>query len=143
MCHSMKLYEGVYENRLRNIVSISEEQFGFVTGKFTTDAIFALRHLQEKYRDGQQDLHCVFIDLEISYDSLVNARQGGAKEVPQTGEGHVPSMQNCMLQEQATLCSGSWTPPRIRFQHFPVCNHDGFTYGKHKKIGTLADDIRG
>ena len=27
MCHSMKLYERVHENRLRNIVSISEEQF--------------------------------------------------------------------------------------------------------------------
>ena len=43
MCHSMKLYERVHENRLRNIVSISEEQFGFMKGKSTTDAIFALR----------------------------------------------------------------------------------------------------
>ena len=32
MCHSMKLYKRVHENRLRNIVSISEEQFGFVKG---------------------------------------------------------------------------------------------------------------
>ena len=30
MCHSMKLCERVHENRLRNIVSISEEQFGFM-----------------------------------------------------------------------------------------------------------------
>ena len=51
MCHSMKLYESVHENRLRNIVSISEEQFGFVKGKSTTDAIFALRQLQETYRE--------------------------------------------------------------------------------------------
>ena len=64
MCHIIKLYERVHENRLRNIVSISEEQFGFVKGKSTTDAIFALRHLQERYREGQQDLHRVFIDLE-------------------------------------------------------------------------------
>ena len=49
MCHSMKLYERVHENRLRNIVSISEEQFGFVKGKSTTNAIFALRQLQERY----------------------------------------------------------------------------------------------
>ena len=54
MCHSMKLYETVHENRLRNIVSIDEEQFGFVKGKSTTDAIFALRLLQERYREGQQ-----------------------------------------------------------------------------------------
>ena len=48
MCHSMKLYERVHENRLRNIVNISEEQFGFVKGESTTDAIFALRQLQER-----------------------------------------------------------------------------------------------
>ena len=64
MCHSMKLYQRVHENRLRNIVSISDEQFGFVKAKSTTDAIFALRQLQERYREGQQHLHCVFIDLE-------------------------------------------------------------------------------
>ena len=64
MCHSMKLYERVHDNRLRNIVSISDEQFGSVKGKSTTDAILALRQLQERYREGQQDLHCVFIDLE-------------------------------------------------------------------------------
>ena len=61
MCHSMTLYERVHENR----ISISEEQFGFVKGKFTTDAIFVLRQqLQERYREGQQYLHCVLIDLE-------------------------------------------------------------------------------
>ena len=43
MCHSMKLYERGHENRLRNVASINEEQFGFVKGKSTTDAIFALR----------------------------------------------------------------------------------------------------
>ena len=70
MGHSMKLYERVHENRLRNIVSISEEQFGFMKGKSTTDAIFALRQLQERYREGQQDLHCLFIDLEKAYDRV-------------------------------------------------------------------------
>ena len=70
MCHSMKLYERVHDNRLRNIVSISDEQFGFVKGKSTTDAIFALRQLQERYREGQQYLHCVFIDLEKAYDRV-------------------------------------------------------------------------
>ena len=60
----MKLYERVHENRLRNIVSISEEQFEFVKGNSTTDAMFALRQLQVSYREGQQDLHCVFIDFE-------------------------------------------------------------------------------
>ncbi|XP_069974794.1 uncharacterized protein [Penaeus vannamei] len=50
MSHSMKLYERVQESRLRKIVEISEEQFGFMKGKSTTDAIFVLRQLQEKFR---------------------------------------------------------------------------------------------
>ena len=70
MCHSMKLYERVHVNRLRNIVSISEEQFGFVKVKSTTDALFALRQLQERYREGQQYLHCAFIDREKAYDRV-------------------------------------------------------------------------
>ncbi|KAK3540640.1 hypothetical protein QTP70_034459, partial [Hemibagrus guttatus] len=36
----------------------------------TTDAIFALRILMEKYRDGQRELHCVFVDLEKAYDRV-------------------------------------------------------------------------
>ena len=32
VCHSMKLYERVHDNRLRNIVSISEDKFVFVQG---------------------------------------------------------------------------------------------------------------
>ncbi|KAK3561899.1 hypothetical protein QTP86_017968 [Hemibagrus guttatus] len=38
--------------------------------KSTTDAIFALRILMEKYRDGQKELHCVFVDLEKAYDRM-------------------------------------------------------------------------
>ncbi|KAK3556097.1 hypothetical protein QTP70_005246 [Hemibagrus guttatus] len=40
------------------------------TLKSTTDAIFALRILMEKYRDGQRELHCVFVDLEKVYDRV-------------------------------------------------------------------------
>ena len=36
-------------------------------GKGTTDAMFALRMLMEKYREGQRELHCVFVDLEKAY----------------------------------------------------------------------------
>ncbi|XP_069971001.1 uncharacterized protein [Penaeus vannamei] len=67
MSHSMKLYERVQESRLRNIVEISEEQFGFMKGKSTTDAIFVLRQFQGKFREGQEDLHSMFIDLEKAY----------------------------------------------------------------------------
>ena len=45
------------EARLRDRVEISEQQYGFMPGKGTTDAMFALRMLIEKYREGQTELH--------------------------------------------------------------------------------------
>ena len=38
--------------------------------KGTTNAMFALRMLMEKYREGQRELHCVFVDLEKAYDRV-------------------------------------------------------------------------
>jgi len=39
-------------------------------GKNTMDAIIALRMMIEKYREGQKELHYVFIDLEKAYDRV-------------------------------------------------------------------------
>ncbi|KAK3526991.1 hypothetical protein QTP86_006131 [Hemibagrus guttatus] len=66
MSHTMKVWERVVEARLRKVVEICEQQ----PRKSTTDAIFALRILMEKYRDGQRELHCVFVDLEKAYDRV-------------------------------------------------------------------------
>ena len=86
----------MHENRLRSIVSICEEQFGFVKGKSTTGVIFALRQLKERYREGQHDLHCVFIDLgkKLRQNSCGRTVFGacetrGIRAVYQTGEEHV------------------------------------------------------
>ncbi|KAK3509633.1 hypothetical protein QTP70_007451 [Hemibagrus guttatus] len=70
MSHTMKLWERIVEARLRKVVEICEQQYGFMPRKSTTDAIFALRILMEKYRDGQRELHCVFVDLEKAYDRV-------------------------------------------------------------------------
>ncbi|XP_063586992.1 uncharacterized protein LOC134764337 [Penaeus indicus] len=70
MRHTMKLFERTIEHRLRSLVNISKEQFRFMEGKSTTDAIFALRQVQEKYRDTHKKLHGVFIDLEKAYNRL-------------------------------------------------------------------------
>ncbi|KAK3523752.1 hypothetical protein QTP70_009235 [Hemibagrus guttatus] len=70
MSHTMKLWERVVEARLRKVVEVCEQQYGFMPRKSTTDAIFALRILMEKYRDGQRELHCVFVDLEKACDRL-------------------------------------------------------------------------
>ncbi|KAK3553039.1 hypothetical protein QTP86_031195 [Hemibagrus guttatus] len=70
MSHTMKLWERVVEARVRKVVEICEQQYGFMPRKSTTDAIFTLRILMEKFRDGQRELHCVFVDLEKAYDRV-------------------------------------------------------------------------
>ena len=59
MSHSMKLWERVIEARIRKEVMIGEQQFGFMPKRSTTDAIFCLRMLLEKWNEGQKAVHCV------------------------------------------------------------------------------------
>ena len=43
MSHTMKLWEMVIEARIRKEVTIAEQQFGFMPGRSTTDALFCLK----------------------------------------------------------------------------------------------------
>ena len=70
ICHKMKIWKRIIEARIRDRVQISKQQYGFVPGKGTTDAIFTLRILMEKYREGQRKLYCVFADLEKAYNRV-------------------------------------------------------------------------
>ena len=64
MSHTMKLWEHVIENRIRETVELRNIQFGFRRGMSTTEPVFALRIVQEKYQERKKDIHMVFVDLE-------------------------------------------------------------------------------
>ena len=46
---------------IRNMVDIDEMQFGFVPIRGTTDAIFIVRQLQEKYIAAKKPLYFAFV----------------------------------------------------------------------------------
>lgn len=66
----MKVMERVLEGMIRDKVTISDMQYGFMPGKGTTDAIFLVRQLQEKYRAKKRELYYVFVDLEKAFDRV-------------------------------------------------------------------------
>ena len=70
MSHTMKLWERVIKARVEEKVTIAEQQFGFMSGRSTTDAIFCLRMLLEKRIEEQKAVHPAFIDLEKEYDRV-------------------------------------------------------------------------
>ena len=74
--HTMIVWERIIEPRLTDRAEISKQQYGLMPGKRTTDAMFALKMLMEKYREGQRELHCVFVDLEKAYDRFCGKRCG-------------------------------------------------------------------
>ena len=49
---------------------IDDMQFGFMPGRGTTDAIFILRQLQEKFLEKKLQLYFAFIDLEKAFDRV-------------------------------------------------------------------------
>ena len=73
--HPSKVMLNIILNRLKPIAEqiIAEEQAGFRPGRSTTEQIFNLRIINEKYNQHQQDLHQVFIDFRKAFDRVWQA----------------------------------------------------------------------
>ena len=85
----MKLWERVIEARIRKEVKIAKQQFGFMPGRSTTDAIFCLRMLLERWTEGQKAVHCAFIDLEKAYDRVLREELWECLRLAETSECYV------------------------------------------------------
>ncbi|VDP49140.1 unnamed protein product [Heligmosomoides polygyrus] len=71
--HTMKVYERLVNSRLRGMVAISQEQWGFMPERSTTDVIFIAHQVMEKYREKRRPCYLAFLDLEEAYDKLPRA----------------------------------------------------------------------
>ena len=132
----MKLWERIVEKRLRSDLKFSNQQYGFMPGKSTTDALFALRVLMEKYREGQNELHCVFVDLEKAYDKVPREEVWYCMRKSGLAEKYVRIVQD-MYDDSTTavheVCGRSdggvrgegGAASRIGFEPLFVCNDDG------------------
>ena len=75
ICHPSKVMLKILLNRLKPQAEliIAEEQAGFRAGRSTTEQIFNLRLICEKYLQHQQDLYHVFVDFKKAFDRVWHA----------------------------------------------------------------------
>ena len=58
------------DSRSKEVLNISENQFGFAAGKSTTDVIFLLRQFQQKYTAKKKRLYHIFVNLKKAFDRV-------------------------------------------------------------------------
>ena len=88
-------------------MTIAEQQFGFMPGRSTTDAIFCLRMLLEKWTEGQKAVHCAFIDLEKAYDKVPREELWECLRLAETSECYIRIIQDMYDEATTTVRSAA------------------------------------
>jgi len=120
-------------------------QFGFMKGKGTTDAIFIVKQMQEKFRAKGKKLYFGFVDLEKAFDrvprevigwamrklgvegwleSAVMSVYTGAKPVVRTAYGNSNG-----FEVKVGMHQGSALNPLLMQLWTPECELDGINSG--------------
>ncbi|XP_047491788.1 uncharacterized protein LOC125041079 [Penaeus chinensis] len=91
----------IIDKRLRNRVEESAHKLGFVPNRITEYAVFALRQVVEKYREGQEKMHCIYLDLEKAHDRVLRQEVWNCLRLKKVEEKYVRLVQD--------ICEGSKT----------------------------------
>ena len=68
--HVMKVLERLVEKKVKSKVTLASMQFGFTSRKGTTNAIFTVRQMQEKYLAKKKELWTAYVNLEKAFDPV-------------------------------------------------------------------------
>jgi hypothetical protein len=60
MSHKMKLWEKIIVHRLRGVANVTENQFGFMPGRSTMEAMFLIRQLMERCREKERHAYSLY-----------------------------------------------------------------------------------
>ena len=91
-------------NRLQPEEIIAEEQAGFRAGRSTTEQIFNLRILGEKYLQHQQNLYHIFIDFKKAFDRVWHEALWATMRKYNTNAS-IWALKICMTRPRVQSCS--------------------------------------
>ena len=66
----LRIADRIIKKFIRQHLDVDDRQLGFTSGCETTNTIFLLRQVQEKYLAKKKNLNFVFVDLEKAFDQL-------------------------------------------------------------------------
>ena len=91
---------------------IAEEQTGFRPGRSTTEQIFNLRILCERYLQHQEDLYHVFIDFKKAFDRVWHAALWATMRLYGINANLINAIQNLNNKATSAVCfngsTGGW-----------------------------------
>jgi len=70
--YAVKVVERIFKNRIWQQIDIDDMQFGFMKGKGTTDAIFIVRQMQEKFKANERS---VILALQVWKRHLIGLQE--------------------------------------------------------------------
>ena len=127
----MRVLEKIVDGLIRQLVSIDDSQFGFVPGRCTTDTIFVVRQLQEKYLAAIKRLHGFRRPEEGIWSSASGSHLVGTEKTwcggvdCATGAGAVCQCADpcpCWWGVQWRVWSEGWCSPRLGTRYSARCS---------------------
>ena len=124
----MKILKRIVDGLIRQLMSIDYSQFGFIPGRGTTDTIFVVRQLYEKYPAANKRLYMAFVDLEKAFDRvpwkviwwvlrklgveewivrLVQGMYANARSRVRVSEGYSEEFEVFTMDQYSARCSSS------------------------------------
>ena len=113
-----------------------EQQFEFMPGRSTIDAISCLRILLEKWTEGLKAVHCAFIDLEKAYDRVPREELWKCLLLAETSKCYIRIIKDMydgattIVRCAAGIQGRCWTSPRLSTQPISFCRHHGQADGE-------------
>ena len=114
--HPSKIMLKIILNRLQPQAEeiIAEEQAGFRAGRSTTEQIFNLRILGEKYLQHQQNLYHVFIDFKKAFDRVWREALWATMRKYNINASIIRALENLYDKAQSAVLFNGSTGERVR-----------------------------